>query len=135
MGAWGTGHFDNDTACDWVYELEDATDLKPLERAIGAVFADPEGIDADVGAEALAAIDTLARLNGKFGVQNAYTEGVDHWVSHMQLRPPQKLIEKARQALALIQSEQSELCELWSESEDFAAWQAEVQDLSTRLGA
>jgi len=22
MGAWGTGNFDNDTACDWAYGLE-----------------------------------------------------------------------------------------------------------------
>ena len=24
MGAWGLGPFDNDTACDWGYELDEA---------------------------------------------------------------------------------------------------------------
>ena len=27
MGAWGTGVFDNDTACDWSYDLEKTKDF------------------------------------------------------------------------------------------------------------
>ena len=38
MGAWGTGTFENDTACDWAGDLESATDclrvLKTLSRVI-----------------------------------------------------------------------------------------------------
>jgi hypothetical protein len=30
MGAWGTGIFDNDTACDWAYDLKETSDLSLL---------------------------------------------------------------------------------------------------------
>ena len=36
MGAWGTGIFDNDMACDWAGELDGAEDLSPVEEALEA---------------------------------------------------------------------------------------------------
>jgi len=38
MGAWGTGNFDNDTALDWVYDLEDREDLSLVVDTIDAVL-------------------------------------------------------------------------------------------------
>lgn len=42
MGAWGLGPFDNDTACDWGYELDEAAPAerptflrKALDRVVG----------------------------------------------------------------------------------------------------
>ena len=128
MGAWGVGNFDNDIACDWAYDLEECPDLSVIEKAVNAVF-DEEYIDADVGCEALAAIDTLARLKGNSGVKNSYTEGIDNWVSSNKIDAPNELIEKSKKALSLVTSDSSELYELWEESEEFDNWKAEVKSL------
>jgi len=44
------------------------------------------------------------------------------------------LAEKAGRAIERILSEQSELRELWEESEHYQEWLASVDDLRTRLG-
>ncbi|MEM7116666.1 MAG: DUF4259 domain-containing protein, partial [Chloroflexota bacterium] len=128
MGAWGTGIFDNDTACDWAYELENSSDLSVISSTINAVFND-DYIDSDVACDALAAIDTLARLKGQHGVKNVYTEIVDNWVEKTQMTPPPEMIEKALSAIKLILGNSSELCALWSESEQATAWKEEINSL------
>jgi uncharacterized protein DUF4259 len=50
MGAWGTGIFDNDTACDWAYGLKETNDLSLIESALDKVLT--------VGAEYLNASET-----------------------------------------------------------------------------
>lgn len=72
MGAWGCDTFENDAACDWGYELEEAGDLSLVEAALDAVLADEEEcLDADLGSEALAACEVLARLQGGGGQRDA----------------------------------------------------------------
>ncbi|MCP4163288.1 MAG: DUF4259 domain-containing protein [Deltaproteobacteria bacterium] len=134
MGAWGIGNFDNDTACDWAYELEESSDLSVIQRSIDAVF-DDDYIDGDIGSEALAAIDTLARLMGRFGVKNSYTETVDRWVSKNKLESSKDLIEKSNKALKAILGKTSELADLWSDSDEFENWKSEVKLLKSRLNS
>ena len=38
MGAWGTGTFDNDTACDWAYGLDEVNDLSLVKRTLESVL-------------------------------------------------------------------------------------------------
>ena len=65
MGAWSHEPFGNDTACDWAYELDDATDLSIIESAIDAVLDEElDYIDASDAEEAIAAIEVLAKLLG-----------------------------------------------------------------------
>lgn len=132
MGAWGLGNFDNDMAGDWAYGLEGCNDLSVIETAINAVFED-DYIDSDIGCEALAAIDVLARLKGKFSVKNSYTEEVDAWVASVNVEPSGELIEKALKVLELVVGESSELAELWGESEEFDDWKAGVESLGAHL--
>ena len=132
MGAWGFGHFENDTACDWVYDLEQSNDMSAISEAIEAVFED-EYIDSDVGCQALAAIDTVARLLGQSGVKSSYTESVDDWVENYAFVPSKDLIEKSRNALDLVLGESSELLELWADTEEFDAWKSEVMLLRDRI--
>lgn len=134
MGAWGIGNFDNDTACDWAYNLKESNNLSLIEKSINAVF-DEEYIDADDGCEALAAIDTMTRLMNKGGVTSSYTENVDNWVSANSFDVPPSLVEKAKKAIPLLISEQSELFELWSDSGEFDSWKAEVESLLEKLNA
>jgi hypothetical protein len=36
MGAWAHDTFDNDTACDWAFDLEKAADLSLVTQALSA---------------------------------------------------------------------------------------------------
>jgi len=133
MGAWGSDTFENDAACEWVLELELAGLQHVVETldAIRAVGGDE--LEADLGSEGLAACDTIARLRGKPGQQDAYTEGLDAWVRSQTKRPPPELVAKALQVVDRIAGKRSELAELWEESDDLAEWRACVASLRDRL--
>jgi hypothetical protein len=135
MGTWSVEPFGNDDAADWVYELEEAEDLSPIEEAIDAVLAaGTEYLEAPVASVALAAIEVLARLGGSPGEKNFYTETADNWVASIQLEPPVELLDKAQAAIARILAENSELKELWQESDEYDAWQASIDNLRVRVG-
>ena len=134
MGAWGTGIFDNDTACDWAYKLEKVNNLSVIESALDEVLnVGAEYLDSHEAQEALAAAEVIARLKGNPGIGCGYTETVDKWVEKNRLTLPQALIEKALKAIERTLSGPSELLELWGEGEEFTAWEESVNDLSRRL--
>ena len=136
MGAWSVDPFGNDDAADWAYELEEADSLSPIEEAIDAVLSSGEDyLEAPQACVAIAAIEVLARLAGRSGEKTSHTEAVDNWVASVQLKPPVELIDKAQAALARILAENSELAELWQDSDDHDAWQASMDDLQARVGA
>ncbi|MEM8713641.1 MAG: DUF4259 domain-containing protein, partial [Planctomycetota bacterium] len=118
MGARGEDSFDNDTACDWIMELESGG-LNAIESAIDSVIEAGEGVDADLACEAIAACDVVARLQGRFGQQDAYTESLDEWVRSNPLEVSLSLLQRATAAIDLITSESSELRELWAEDPDW----------------
>ena len=134
MGAWGHLAFDNDTANDWAYEIEEATDLSPVEAAfdeLEAVGADY--LDSDIACNALAACEVLARCQGNAGYKNAYTAIVDAWVAKHPLKPSPALLKRASAALDRVLGKDSELRELWDEAGE-RAWHDSVEDLRVRLG-
>ena len=136
MGAWGTGLFDNDTACDWAYKLEKVNNLSVIESALDEVLnVGDEYLDSHEAQEALAAAEVIARLKGNPGIGCGYTEAVDKWVEKNRLTPPEALIEKALKAIERALYKPSELLELWSESEEFTVWEKSIKDLSKRLSA
>jgi|SRR5262245_10113782 len=136
MGAWGTGSFDNDTACDWAYDLKDTSDLSLIESALDKVLiVGAEYLDASEAEKALAAAEAVARLKGNWGIRDSYTETMDRWVETTRLTPPQALVEKALRGIERALSGPSELLELWGETDEFIAWEESVKDLSKRLGA
>ncbi len=133
MGTWGTGAFDNDTAADWSYALEQVDDLSLIDATIASVLdCDDDYPDADLAAEAIAACEVVARLRGRHGVRDDSTETVDNWVKTHAQSPSKALLESARQAIGRVLAENSELRELWAESEG-ADWLAAVEDLRLRL--
>jgi hypothetical protein len=136
MGAWGTGVFENDTACDWSYGLEDVDDLSLVEGALDQVLSTgSDYLDSDVAVEALAACEVIARLRGRSGERNAYTKTVDAWVAAHSVEPPAALIQRALAAIDRVLAEPSELLELWSESDSHDAWRAGLTNLRERIGS
>lgn len=134
MGAWSSDPFGNDTAGDWKYDLDDVDDLSLIEETIQKLLdVGDDYLEAPDAEEAIAAIDTIARLKGRFYAKNAYTESVDAWVAAHPIVPPPPLIAKALKALDRILSEPSEAMELWSESKDFETWKKHIDDLKERI--
>lgn len=134
VGAWGELAFDNDTANDWAYDLEDLHDLSLVESAFGELEdAGADYLDADAACNALAACEVLARLKGNHGYRNAYTEKVDEWAAaHASLPIPPALVQRGVAAIERILGDRSELRELWDEG-DGTSWRATVDDLRRRL--
>ncbi len=130
MGAWGVLAFDNDDANDWAYGLEETEDLAHVESAFDALEEAEDYLEAPDASSALAACEVLARLNGKPGYKNSYTEKVDEWVAAHPLTPPSDLLKRANAAIDRILGENSELKELWDESGE---WLGSVEDLRQRM--
>ena len=133
MGAWDVDMFDNDTACDWSYELEDATDLSYVRESLDAVLeVGDEYLDSDEACMALAACEVLAGLKGNWGKRNSYSEIVDKWVESHPQTPPPDLIQAALFVIDRIHTQPSELPELWEEG-DATKWHAAVDNLQKRV--
>jgi hypothetical protein len=136
MGAWGTGVFDNDTACDWAYSLEESDDLSVVEAAVDKVLATGSGyLEAPDAEEGLAAAEVVARLQGNFGEKNSYTETVNSWVDKNKIKVPPELAKKALATIERILSEPSEIVELWTESGEVDAWKSSIESLRSRIHA
>ena len=84
---------------------------------------------------ALAAIEVLARLRGHPGESTPYTEAADAWVASTQVKPYAELVGQAVAVISRITGPDSELNELWEESDEYGAWRASVADLLSRVGA
>lgn len=134
MGAWSHEPFGNDDANDWAYGLEDTTDLSLIEAALDRVLETVGYLEAPEASEAVAAVETLAKLLGKGTQSDSYTEKVDEWVKSVSARPSQALLSKAQKSLARILGKDSELNELWSEG-DGTEWVASIKALEVAVGA
>ncbi len=136
MGAWGTGSFENDTACDWAYELEQTADLSLIVKTLASVCdADDDYLDADAACEGLAAAEAVARLKGNWGRRDSFTENVDKWVEEHLMPVSRELVELASAAIERILRSPSELLELWHESDDEREWRSSVAELKARIEA
>lgn len=130
MGAWGYGNFENDDAMDWVADLEGYSDdgmiIDTLNTIIDQADDYPEAPDCS---GAVAAAEAIAALLGE--PHEDCPDEIDVWAEG-RTSPSATLVAKARQAVEVIMSN-SELKDLWQESEDFEAWQSSLEDLLTRL--
>ncbi|MQA18013.1 DUF4259 domain-containing protein [Rugamonas rivuli] len=138
MGTWAVDAFGNDYAQDWAEDLEQTSNLEAVESTLDTALENNGGmLEAPFGAEALVAIEVLARLQGKGGERSEDSAAVDAWVEARKpkARVRTDLAEKAGRAIERILSEQSELRELWADSEHYADWRAAVEELRGRIAA
>jgi hypothetical protein len=133
MGAWGSNAFDNDTACDWSYGLEEVSDLSLVRETLASVIeVGDDYLDADNACEGLAACEVIARLLGNQGVCNSYTETVDKWVKNHLSKPSADLIEMSLAVIDRVLITPSELLELWEEG-NVDEWRNAVENLRERI--
>lgn len=133
MGAWGTGSFENDDALDWLGDLAESDDLSTLESTLDAVIdTDEDLIEAPDCCTALAAAEVVAALHRK--PCDSLPQEAAGWVKG-KAKPGDALVRKARDAVAEIGTDQSELLELWKDAEpaDLQKWLNGIEDLKKRL--
>lgn len=131
MGAWGLKSFDNDDAADWVYAFEEQG-----AKLIPETFAALEGevddyLDAALCSEALAAAEIVAAARS--GNESRLSEEAAATLKNNpdDVASPEN-IAKARDAVGRIK-EDSELRDLWEETDDFAGWLEDVEALEKLL--
>lgn len=133
MGAWGSGPFENDDACDWLDELADSG-VAALRAAL-ALADDAAYLEAPDGSVIVAAAEVVAQM----GVDADDTDTDDDDAPDELVAfladcgpPPPALVAAARAALDRVTADESELRELWQDAEG-GAWQAAIDDLKRRL--
>ena len=138
MGAWSEENFGNDDAGDWVYQLEKSRGTETLLSPIKDIIASDDYLESPQCCEALAAAEVVAAsLTGDL---SAIPEELKVWLNRKPGLFGKKPKIEPQHASIAIQCVQkilvdSELRELWEESEDYAKWQAVQNRLITKLEA
>ena len=136
MGAWGIGPFQNDDGVDEAYNFALAVQEAKADKAdrIRRVFTLDEGyLEADDGAEVLAVAALLAGYATTDADAAQWVETVKLW---LEAQPAQIVAEwraLARAAVLRVLADDSELAELWDESEDAGEWRGSTQRLADML--
>ena len=133
MGAWAEDTFGNDSACDWVGMFLDAPGLRAVKEAIEIVLRTDDYLDSDEACHCLGACEVIARLQGKWGLRNAYSDDLDKWVEANAIDVPDDLKEAADSAIARILGPDSELPELWDDGGRNEVWHNAIDDLRERI--
>lgn len=130
MGAWGHGNFENDDALDWLAELQPDDGDEAFAEVFDMVIEQKDDyIEAPEAAMALAAAEVLAALLGR--PPKTLPDEVTAWLKDK--KPPKRgLVKNAIRAVTYVLRE-SELRQLWEDTDHFADWQAEVEGLLHRL--
>jgi uncharacterized protein DUF4259 len=135
MGAWGGGILDNDTALDWLGDLEEGGDASTVRGTLEDVAdGEPsEDIETGAGEEALVAAEIVAAAAGRpSGASGEYGRLAQWARSHPDLAG---LVALAGRAVDRVNGDTSELRELWLEGDADATgdWFRVVADLRARL--
>jgi hypothetical protein len=129
---------------DWVGDLLESDSFNPVETVLTCVVGGPRNIfqklfgkppqveylEADLASNALAAAEVVAACGGHPSPE--LPEGLLKWVEHHSSNISPRLSALAIQAIERVQTD-SELAELWAESEEFEKWKSDLNNLKTRL--
>ena len=132
MGAWGSGSFENDDASDWIADFCDDPNKELISDALSTVAemeADEylEAPDCSVG---LAAAEVIAAMKGSPNPE--MPDDAKECVSKLKIKADPGMVALALKAVERIKTD-SELKELWDESENQSEWYSAVADLETRI--
>ena len=132
MGAWGSDSFDNDDASDWIADFCEAPHPTLVVKALLAVA----NVDASEYLEApdcsvgIAAAEVVAAVKGAPNVNLSYD--AKNCLSSLKIEAEPSLVRLALKTIARIKTN-SELKELWDESEKREEWYQALSDLEGRL--
>lgn len=136
MGSWGEGNFENDDALDWVYDLENSKGLNTLLFPLYVINSYAEYLSLPDCCEALAASEIIAAsLSGDF---SNIPEEAKFWLDQRQGlfgKKPKITEDNALSAKTAIEKivYDSELKDLWEESDHFDDWLKVQNDLLEKI--
>ena len=132
VSAWGTGSFENDSANDWFFTVEEA--VEPglvMASALDDALAEAGDLELDSATVAIAGAELLASCAGQ--AADDLPDHIRRWVTEHPHQPHGAEIEQAVRAVERVRDE-SELRELWvGEMGQDNAWNRAVADLIARL--
>ena len=135
MGTWALHSFANDDAGDLIGGLVDGTDLSPVQEAIGRVENAEGYLEAPEAQQGIAACEVVALVLGHASAASQAEEALTAWVARVKPSVDTGVVSQAVQVVDRVLAPNSELRELWEESEEFNDWQADVRALRARLQA
>jgi hypothetical protein len=130
MGAWGAGSFENDDAMDWVDTLVEASTVEVLADSLKPALTPRSYLEAPEASVVVAAAEVVAAALGS-PVGNLPADVTD-WVATHAADFDGGIEADAIRAIDRVTSD-SELRELWEESDTAEEWKAAVTDLRSRL--
>jgi hypothetical protein len=133
VGAWGSGHFENDDASDWAWSLEADDDASAIRDALkAAARPSNEKVDAIKASCALAAASVVAAAIGR-PTRDQLPEEAETWVAAHATKVGDDLVALARAAVDRVKQD-SELRDLWNEAGP-TEWLERVDGLQSSLPA
>ena len=133
MGCWAIGSFGNDDAADWISDLTQQKDLSLVRESIAELLAFDGYLDAPYATQALAAIEVVAAVLGRPTAAAQSQEELMSWVANTRASADPELVSQCLAAIDRISGPESELRELWEDTDDFQEWQADVAKLRSRV--
>ncbi|MBB2975804.1 hypothetical protein FHX49_001371 [Microbacterium endophyticum] len=131
MGTWSGEPFGNDVAADFAWELDEQKRWNMVRDALREALQSEDPLDADTAAIAIAAAEVVAHGLGRPTQSDVYTESVEGFVSRAR-KPSGRLVKDAERAVTVAASADSELAELWAES-DAQEWHDSNERLLSAL--
>jgi hypothetical protein len=130
MGAWDVTAFGNDDASDMVLDLLEHSNPREYLTQILAHAKETGYLEAPQGSQIVAAAAMVAAAKNKESI--SVPGNAASWIDANEsvLRP---LAATALSAISRVRGENSELRELWQESDEFPAWIADLDRISAAL--
>ena len=134
MGAWGADSFENDDASDWLADFCEAPDTESTSAALSTVaeMAATDYLEAPDCCVGIAAAEVVAAQKG--APNASLSDEAKTCLARLESKADPGLVSLALKALERIKTN-SELKELWDESENPAEWYQAVGNLESRLKA
>lgn len=129
MGAWGHTSFDNDSALDWLGDLDDPAQVAETLDEVGGLDED-EYLEVDEASAALVAAELVAAALGQG--DDRLNDDARAWLGRHRASVVGVGAARARKAVERVFAN-SELRELWDENGDDTEWHADVRGLLGRL--
>jgi hypothetical protein len=132
VSQWGTGAFENDSARDWFYLVEEAVDPGDLiASALDDALAEAGDLEVDAASAAIAAAELSAACAGA-GAEDL-PDQIRRWAGEHPHEPHAAETDHAVGAVERVRAE-SELRQLWDdELGSDNAWLGKLDDLIERL--
>ncbi len=132
MGDWDVGAFDNDTAKEWLIELMGSESTSPILRAIVNVAKLPatDYLQAPECEVAVAASELVVAARGN--PSSHLPQEAATWISNRKFVAGKEVVAMALKVLKRIE-ENSELKELWADTDSAGDWKRSISDLKRRL--